>query len=106
MIKPSKKCPTYYPGDIRILTQRNIPELSHLVDVVVFPTDPKMKRPHPHEIHESDLDGDEYFVCWDENLVPEREQPPMKTVVKDKVRLFARNFSYFFMFFLKKFDSP
>ena len=46
-----------------------------------------MKRPHPHEIHESDLDGDEYFVCWDENLVPEREQPPMKTVVKDKARL-------------------
>ena len=79
------KCPTYYPGDIRILTHRNVPELAHLVDVIVFPTDPDMKRPHPHEIHESDLDGDEYFVCWDEKLVPEQEQRPMATVVKEKV---------------------
>ena len=23
-------------------------------------------------------DGDEYFVCWDQNLVPKKEQAPMK----------------------------
>ena len=45
------KCPTYYAGDIRRLTQRNIPELQHLVDVVVFPVE-GLERPHPHEIHE------------------------------------------------------
>ena len=44
------KCPTYFAGDIRILKQRHIPELEHLVDVVVFPVDGL--RPHPHEIHE------------------------------------------------------
>ena len=45
------KCPTYYAGDIRILKQRHIPELEHLVDVVVFPVE-NLDRPHPHEIHE------------------------------------------------------
>ena len=45
------KCPTYYPGDMRILKQRHIPELEHLVDVVVFPVD-GLDRPHPNEIHE------------------------------------------------------
>ena len=79
------KCPTYFAGDIRILTQRNIPELSHLVDVVVFPSHPDIVRPHTHEIHESDLDGDEYFVCWDAKLVPKQEQRPMPTVEKNKV---------------------
>ena len=37
------KCPTYYPGDIRIMTQRNIPELEHLVDCVVFPTHKELR---------------------------------------------------------------
>ena len=79
------KCPTYYPGDIRILYQKNIPELSHLTDVVVFSTDESAKRPVPHEIHESDLDGDEYFVCWDQDLVPEKEMAPMAPTKREKV---------------------
>ena len=85
------KCPTYYPGDIRILVQKNIPELSHLTDVVVFSTDvfstdeAVSKRPVPHEIHESDLDGDEYFVCWDQDLVPKNEMKPMNPTKREKV---------------------
>ena len=79
------KCPTYYPGDIRILVQKNIPELSHLTDVVVFSTDESAKRPVPHEIHESDLDGDEYFVCWDQDLVPKAEMKPMNPTKREKV---------------------
>lgn len=31
----------------------------------------------------SDLDGDEYFVCWDQTLIPTRENKPMKEPVKD-----------------------
>ena len=79
------KCPTYYPGDIRILVQKNIPELSHLTGVVVFSTDESAKRPVPHEIHESDLDGDEYFVCWDQDLVPKAEMKPMNPTKREKV---------------------
>ena len=45
------KSPTYFPGDIRILKQKNIKELEHLVDVIVFPVN-DLDRPHTHEIHE------------------------------------------------------
>ena len=79
------KCPdtgyTYYSGDIRILVQKSIPELSHLTDVVVLSTDESAKR--PHEIHESDLVGDKYFVCWD--LVPKAEMKLMNPTKREKV---------------------
>ena len=62
------KNPCYLLGDVRILNAIDIPELHHLVDCIVFPT--KGKQPHPNEIAGSDLDGDEYFVCWDKQLIP------------------------------------
>lgn len=62
------KNPCYLLGDIRVLDAIDIPKLHHLVDCIVFPT--KGKQPHPNEIAGSDLDGDEYFVCWDEQLIP------------------------------------
>ena len=50
------KCPTYHPGDFRVLENTHIPELMHLCDVIVFPVagrhNPDFKRPHPHEMHE------------------------------------------------------
>ena len=62
------KNPCYFLGDIRVLTAADYPELNHLVDCIVYPV--KGNRPHSTEIAGSDLDGDEYFVCWDEKLIP------------------------------------
>ena len=68
------KNPCYLLGDVRVLNAVDIPELHHLVDCIVFPT--KGKQPHPNEIAGSDLDGDEYFVCWDEQLIPCKLREP------------------------------
>lgn len=72
------KNPCLHPGDIRILEAVDCPELHHLFDCLVFPQ--KGERPHTDEASGSDLDGDLYFVTWDENLVPPSKQswPPME----------------------------
>jgi RNA-dependent RNA polymerase len=62
------KNPCLHPGDVRILEAVDVPELHHLVDCLVFPK--KGKRPHANEASGSDLDGDIFFVTWDEKLVP------------------------------------
>ncbi|XP_059275251.1 RNA-dependent RNA polymerase 6-like [Lycium ferocissimum] len=62
------KNPCLHPGDVRILEAVDVPGLRHLYDCLVFPQ--KGDRPHSNEASGSDLDGDIYFVTWDENLIP------------------------------------
>lgn len=72
------KNPCYFLGDVRVLTAvdgSRVKHLCHLIDCIVFPT--RGKRPHPDEITGSDLDGDEYFVCWDEDLSIEKLRDPV-----------------------------
>ncbi|KAK7310137.1 hypothetical protein RJT34_07437 [Clitoria ternatea] len=69
------KNPCLHPGDVRVLKAVDVPALHHMVDCVVFPQ--KGSRPHPNECSGSDLDGDIYFVCWDHELIPPRQIPPM-----------------------------
>jgi len=69
------RSPALHPGDVRVLIPKDIPELHHLVDVVVFPANGA--RPHPNEMSGGDLDGDIYFVIWDQNLIPLVDFPPM-----------------------------
>ncbi|KAF8692039.1 hypothetical protein HU200_039988 [Digitaria exilis] len=79
------KNPCLHPGDVRILEAVDIPELYHLVDCLVFPK--KGERPHANEASGSDLDGDIYFVTWDEKLVPpgKKSCPPMDySLAEDK----------------------
>jgi RNA-dependent RNA polymerase len=72
------KNPCLHPGDIRILEAVDAPGLRHLYDCLVFPQ--KGDRPHTDEASGSDLDGDLYFVTWDENLIPpsKKSWPPME----------------------------
>ncbi|KAK3043716.1 hypothetical protein RJ639_001912 [Escallonia herrerae] len=80
------KNPCLHPGDVRILEAIDVPGLHHLSDCLVFPQ--KGERPHADEASGSDLDGDLYFVTWDQNLIPpsKRSWPPMEyTPAEQKV---------------------
>ncbi|GAB2284911.1 RNA dependent RNA polymerase [Dionaea muscipula] len=72
------KNPCLHPGDVRVLEAVDAPGLHHLFDCLVFPQ--RGYRPHADEASGSDLDGDLYFVTWDENLIPpsKRSWPPME----------------------------
>ena len=65
------KNPCFHPGDMRKFKAVDRVDLRHMVDCIVFPA--KGLRPHPNEISGSDLDGDMYFVCWEESLIPPEE---------------------------------
>jgi hypothetical protein len=73
---PVAKCPCLHPGDIRILNFKKYDErdprthkykqLEIYENVIIFPQ--KGKRPHPNELSGSDLDGDQYFIFYDDDL--------------------------------------
>ncbi|XVE74535.1 hypothetical protein DITRI_Ditri12bG0024800 [Diplodiscus trichospermus] len=69
------KNPCLHPGDLRVLKAVDAVVLHHMKDCIVFPQ--KGPRPHPNECSGSDLDGDVYFVSWDEDLIPPCQFPPM-----------------------------
>ena len=59
--------PCLNPGDLRLLQGVDRPELRHLHNVVVFSS--KGERPTCNMMSGGDLDGDVYFVCWDQQLI-------------------------------------
>ncbi|KAH8156510.1 hypothetical protein CIB48_g11737 [Xylaria polymorpha] len=68
--------PSLHPGDMRVVEAIDVPALQHLRDVVVFPA--KGDRDIPSMCSGGDLDGDDFFVIWDHNLIPpQRNYPPM-----------------------------
>ncbi|KAI0894141.1 RdRP-domain-containing protein [Annulohypoxylon nitens] len=69
--------PSLHPGDIRVVEAVDVPALRHLRDVVVFPA--VGDRDIPSMCSGGDLDGDDYFVVWDPDLIPlEWNYPPME----------------------------
>lgn len=79
------KNPCFHEGDIRVFHAINEPRLRHMVDSIVFPQ--KGLRPHPDEMSGSDLDGDMYFVCWDQDLCKFQNQRPMDFPKAEKKQL-------------------
>ncbi|KAF8156601.1 RNA-directed RNA polymerase [Crassisporium funariophilum] len=65
--------PCLHPGDCLKLRAVQHPKLAHLVDCIVFATVAKPgHKAAPSMSSGGDLDGDEFFVCWDSDLVPSR----------------------------------
>lgn len=69
--------PAMHPGDIRVVKAVDVPALRHLRDVVVFPL--QGDQDIPSMCSGGDLDGDDFFVIWNQDLIPnEWFHPPMK----------------------------
>lgn len=70
--------PSLHPGDVRVVRAVNCDKLRHLKDVVVLPQ--RGERDLANMCAGGDLDGDDYLVMWDDQLVPPRTEwnhPPM-----------------------------
>nr|XP_027203039.1 uncharacterized protein LOC113796940 [Dermatophagoides pteronyssinus] len=61
------KFPCLSLGDVRKFRAVNVPSLVHIKDCLVFPA--KGPRPHTDEMGGSDLDGDEYAIFWETELI-------------------------------------
>ena len=97
------KCPCLHPGDVRVLDFKKYIEgdentekykiFEKYENVLIFPS--KGKRPHPNECSGSDLDGDNYFVFYDNDLIindkylstPMNYSFSLKTQKKDKIQI-------------------
>ncbi|CAM9965408.1 unnamed protein product, partial [Ectocarpus fasciculatus] len=67
------RVPTFAAGDLRVLkTAGDVPQLRHLINVVVFSCDGE--RPEPSKMSGGDLDGDLYSVVWDQDLLPPKRK--------------------------------
>ncbi|GKZ81065.1 hypothetical protein AnigIFM56816_005576 [Aspergillus niger] len=59
--------PSLHPGDIRVVRAVNVPELHSLRDVVVLPQ--TGDRDIASMCSGGDLDGDDYLIIWDQDLI-------------------------------------
>ncbi|KAK4181786.1 putative RNA-dependent RNA polymerase [Triangularia setosa] len=102
--------PSLHPGDIRVVEAVDVPALRHLRDVVVFPL--KGDRDVPSMCSGGDLDGDDFFVIWDEKLLPtEWSHPPMDHTPQPPVtgnlrKSVVESLSSFFVLFMKNDRLP
>ena len=87
------KNPALHPGDVRVLraVDRRSEEAKRrgegLRNVLVFPVDTRGKRSHAHETSGGDLDGDEFFICWDSRLTACNECEPSNAYTdQDRLR--------------------
>lgn len=77
--------PCLHPGDIRVLMANGRAEktLGHLKNVIVF-SRRMCPRPVFNMMSNGDLDGDIYFVCWDQRIFPRAVHEPRKSAEKKR----------------------
>ncbi|KAI9668336.1 MAG: hypothetical protein M1829_005540 [Trizodia sp. TS-e1964] len=81
--------PSLHPGDIRVVRAVDNPNLQHMKNVVVFPQ--TGDRDVPGMCSGGDLDGDDYLIIWDNELIPREwdhpsmnyEAPPPQNLGRD-----------------------
>ncbi|KIW07479.1 uncharacterized protein PV09_01446 [Verruconis gallopava] len=68
--------PSLHPGDIRVVHAVDVPQLHHIKNAIVFPQ--SGDRDISSMCSGGDLDGDDYLLIWDPELIPrEWNHPPM-----------------------------
>ena len=75
------RSPSLYPGDIKILNAVNNPFLSHMKNVIVFSK--KGARPTFNKLSGGDLDGDRYFVSFNDyitNNIKDKDCSPLEDI--------------------------
>jgi hypothetical protein len=85
--------PAYRRSHIQKMRAVSHPELSHLVDVIVFPT--RGEVPVAGKLQGGDYDGDDFWTCWEPLLVapfrnapaPWREPDPDKYGIEKDTRM-------------------
>ncbi|KAI7707123.1 RdRP-domain-containing protein, partial [Hortaea werneckii] len=77
--------PSLHPGDARVVQAVDVPALHHLKNCVVLPQ--TGDRDLASMCSGGDLDGDDYLVIWDKELIPsEWNYPPMDYAAPEPVR--------------------
>ncbi|KAI7478039.1 RdRP-domain-containing protein [Hortaea werneckii] len=77
--------PSLHPGDARVVRAVSVPALHHLKNCVVLPQ--TGDRDLASMCSGGDLDGDDYLVIWDKELIPsEWNYPPMDYAAPEPVR--------------------
>ena len=101
--------PSLHPGDIRVVRGVNKPELRHLRDVVVLPQ--TGDRDIASMCSGGDLDGDDYVVIWNRDLLPRTwNHPPMDFTpppsVKKRSGVTIDDITSFFVEYMKNDSLP
>ena len=77
--------PSLHPGDVRVVQGIDVPALHHLKNVVVLPQ--TGDRDIANMCSGGDLDGDDFLVVWDQDLLPkEWNHPPMNYQAPEPLR--------------------
>ena len=101
--------PSLHPGDIRVVCGVDVPELHHLRDVVVLPQ--TGDRDLAGMCSGGDLDGDDYLVIWDIELLPyEWNLEPMDYTAPEPVEVHPEvtidDITSFFVTYMKNDSLP